>query len=117
MIYGIGLDVVDMSRIAEAVGKSDKFVSRVLTREELQVYETLSDKRKLEFVSGRFAAKEAFSKAYGTGIGVVGFQDIKVLPNEKNKPILTCAQFEGRSFVSISHTDALAIAQVVLEVD
>lgn len=116
MIYGIGLDVVDIARIQSAVEKSDRFVSRVLTTDEIAVYRTLTNKRQLEFLAGRFAAKEAFSKAFGTGIGALSFLDISILPNDKNKPIATCTKFDGNIFVSITHTETIAVAQVVLEV-
>lgn len=50
-----------------------------MTNKELQIFERLSPKRKIEFLAGRFAAKEAFSKAYGTGIGRdLSFRDIEI---------------------------------------
>ncbi|WP_449489008.1 holo-ACP synthase, partial [Streptomyces lavendulae] len=71
MIYGIGLDITELKRIASMAGRHKKrFAERILTRgQEADQYYELSEKRKIEFLAGRFAAKEAFSKAFGTGIG------------------------------------------------
>lgn len=115
MISGIGLDITDINRIAEAHQKRAAFSKRVLTKEEQKLFEALNGKRQIEFLAGRYAAKEAFSKALGTGIGKVGFQDIEVLPNKAGQPIVTKSPFEGNAYISITHTDTVAAAQVVLE--
>lgn len=116
MIVGIGLDIIELERVQQAVGKSSRFVEKVLTVKEKEVYDTLGEWRKIEFLAGRFAAKEALSKALGTGIGSgVSFQEIEILPDSKQKPVMTCARFEGRIFVSITHTNTVAAAQVILE--
>lgn len=116
MIVGIGLDVIELDRVKQAVTKSERFVERVLTSQEQAIYQTLGDWRKIEFLAGRFAAKEAMSKALGTGIGSkVSFQAIEVLPDSLNKPVMTCTQFDGRIFVSITHSTTVAAAQVILE--
>lgn len=117
MIYGIGLDVVELNRIEKAMLKTEKFISRILTENERQLFDNLvTMQRKIEFVAGRFAAKEACSKAFGTGIGELSFLDMEVLPDERNKPVMTCSKFEGNIFVSITHIESIAISQVVLEV-
>lgn len=115
MIKGIGLDIVEITRIKSACEKRATFASRVLTENECEIYDTLSGDRQAEFLAGRFAAKEAFSKAYGTGIGKLGFLDIEILPDEKGQPCVSKSPFSGRAFVSITHTDTIAAAQVVLE--
>lgn len=115
MIVGIGLDVVEIERIEKAYIRRNSFADRVLTEKELELFDGLTGKRKIEFLAGRFSVKEAFSKALGTGIGKITFLDIEVLPNELGKPICTKYPFEGNVWVSISHTDSLAIAQVILE--
>lgn len=115
MIVGIGLDMVDIERIQKACEKRKTFSNRVLTEKELSLYNTLSGKRQSEFLAGRFSAKEAFSKAFGTGIGKVGFLDIEILPGDQGEPIITNSPFEGSAFVSITHTDTVAAAQVILE--
>lgn len=116
MIAGIGIDLVDLDHMAAVVKNSPRIVARILTKEELALYEARSDKRKLEFLAGRFAAKEAFSKAMGTGIGkVVSFQNVVVLNDAKGCPYVAESPFDGNVFVSITHSQKMAAAQVVLE--
>ena len=115
MIKGIGLDVTEIERIASANRRTTKFVERILTAREMERWATLSESRKLEFLAGRFAAKEAFSKALGTGIGKsCSFQDIEVLANESGKPLLYFKGEEVNGYVSITHTKQFAAAQVIL---
>lgn len=115
MIKGIGLDMIEIARIKKACEKRKSFPSRVLTEKEYEMYDTLTGNRQTEFLAGRFAAKEAFSKAYGTGIGKLGFLDIEIIPDEKGQPYVSKSPFAGNAFVSITHTDNIAAAQVVLE--
>ena len=115
MIIGIGLDIVEIGRIQRIDAKSAKLRERVLTARELAEYETLSNTRKIEFLAGRFAAKEAFGKANGTGIGMsCSFQDIEIRKDEKGKPCLFYQQQET-GLVSITHTKEYAAAQVLLQ--
>ena len=66
MIFGIGTDVVEVIRIKESLDKfGDKLAQKILTHEEIAAYQASS--RKENFLAKRFAAKEAFSKALGTG--------------------------------------------------
>lgn len=115
MIVGIGLDIADIERIKNAYDRRNSFCERVLTDEEQKIFSSLKGKRQMEFLAGRYAAKEAYSKAAGTGIGKLGFRDIEVLPDSSGKPVVTKCPFEGNVFLSITHTDTIAAAQVVLE--
>lgn len=115
MIKGIGIDAVELARIEKIIEKKSSFIQRVLTVNEYQLFEELSPKRQTEFLAGRFACKEAFSKAWGTGIGKVGLQDIEVLPETSGAPKVTKSPHKGAVFVSITHTETMAIAQIVLE--
>lgn len=116
MIVGIGIDLVDLEHMQSVVEKTPRIVNRILTQEELAIYESRSEKRKLEFLAGRFAAKEAFGKAMGTGIGkFVSFQNVVVLNDEQGCPYVAASPFEGKAFVSISHSRQMVIAQIVLE--
>lgn len=118
MIAGIGIDIIELARMQANI-TNDRFINRVLSEKEKAFYNTLrAEGRRVEFLAGRFAAKEAFAKAAGTGIGQLGFGDMEVLPNEKGAPEMKVAGFEGyRIFVSLSHSEAYAVAQVVLEKD
>ena len=115
MIKGIGIDIVELSRVEKIINTKTSFVKRVLTINEYKLYEALSYKRQVEFLAGRFACKEAFSKAFGTGIGKIGLQDIEILKEITGAPKVTKAPYEGAIFVSISHTETMAIAQIILE--
>ncbi|WP_088071296.1 holo-ACP synthase [Gottfriedia luciferensis] len=115
MIVGIGLDLVEMERLKEIIASQPRFAKRILTEAENEIYINLSERRKLEFLAGRFAAKEACSKAFGTGIGKeLGFHDIEILNDEKGKPVLT-VNLPYVPFLSITHTEHYAAAQVVLQ--
>ena len=114
-IFGIGVDVVDMPRIKQIVESNPKFVQRVLTEKEYTQLLTRGTKRQVEYFAGRFACKEAFSKAYGTGIGPIDFKSIEVLNEENGRPIVTQSPFEGNVHVTISHSEAVAIAYMILE--
>lgn len=116
MIDGIGIDLLEIKRIEKILSRQKKFPERILTKKEYKYFLKLSNHRKLEFLSGRFSAKESFSKAYGSGIGrEVSFLDIEILPNAKNKPILQTNLYKGVVHLSISHSDNYVITQVLLE--
>ncbi len=115
MIKGIGLDVVDFVKIENRF-QEERFLKRFLHIDELKIYEKFNAyKRKLDFVAGRIAAKEAYLKAIGTGIGALSFNDICILNNELGKPYFTYPKIdEINIMLSISHGENFAIAQVVL---
>ncbi|MFD1032017.1 holo-ACP synthase [Metaplanococcus flavidus] len=115
MITGIGLDIVEIDRIRRLDGKSAKLRERVLTDYELREYERLSSNRRTEFLAGRFAAKEAFGKAKGTGIGeMCAFHDIEIRKDPNGKPSVF---FRGEEdgLISITHTKEYAAAQILLQ--
>lgn len=115
IIIGIGLDIAEISRIKEAHLKREAFSKRVLTPAEWEIFSRLTGTRQIEFLAGRYAAKEAFSKAMGTGIGKLGFQDIEIIPDRYGKPVIERSPFTGQVFLSITHTGTIVAAQVVLE--
>ena len=124
MIYGIGTDIVSIERIQNILNKNrDGFINRVLTEHEKALFANKADSA--AFCAKRFAAKEAFSKALGTGIGrVVSFQDLTVRSNEHGKPYFMPSeklrlylQEKGikHGHLSISDESQNALAFVVLE--
>jgi len=116
MITGIGLDITEIERIKSISAKTRKFEERVLSDTERIQLSKLSETRQLEYLAGRFAAKEAFSKARGTGIGKdCSFQDIEILKGPSGKPVLYFKGEEVNGFVSITHTKVYAAAQVILQ--
>lgn len=115
MIKGIGLDICELERIKQTFSRNEKLKDRILTKGEKVVFEGLSEKRKIEFLAGRFAAKEAFSKANGTGIGKdLSFQDIEVASDERGKPFIV-KPFQKGVHLSITHSEHYALAQVIIE--
>jgi len=115
MITGIGIDIVELGRIEKLATRQSKFVSRILTLTEVEKYEQLSDARKVEFLAGRFAAKEAFSKAVGTGIGEnLSFLHIEISTDINGKPYIV-KPFSKGVHLSISHSKEYAVAQVIIE--
>lgn len=117
MIKGIGIDLIEIKRIQEALSRGDKLINRVLTAEEQEIFAQIkNERRQLEYIAGRFAAKEAFAKATGRGIGKLSFQDIEILNLPSGAPRLSAKGYEHeRIFVSISHTENYATAQVIIE--
>jgi holo-[acyl-carrier protein] synthase len=124
MIYGIGTDIVSIKRIEDALFRfGDRFLHRILN--ETEVAEYAQSAQPARFLAKRFAAKEAFSKAFGTGIGgEIGWHDVAVGHDRRGKPIIhSSAQLVARlvkceiktSHISISDESEHAIAFVVLE--
>ncbi|HEU5140738.1 MAG TPA: holo-ACP synthase [Bacillales bacterium] len=116
MIAGIGIDLVEIERIERFMSRQRRFPERILTENEREQYGRLKPARQLEFLAGRFAAKEAYAKAAGTGIGTsLSFQDMEVLSDEKGKPRLSVVGSIRHIHLSITHTRHYAAAQVVIE--
>ena len=126
MIYGVGTDIVSIDRIKDIISKNrDGFIKRVLTDHEQALFANKADSP--AFCAKRFAAKEAFSKALGTGIGKeVSFQDLTVRNNENGKPhfipseelrLYLLAKGIKQAHLSISDESQNAIAFVILEAD
>ena len=121
MILGIGIDLVELERIRRF--GAERLARRILTERE-RTYMPRSEGRVLEFLAGRFAAKEAVSKAAGTGIGKLSFQDIEIIPDERSCPQVRLSprsraalgwEGEVRLHLSITHSDHYATAMVVAE--
>jgi holo-[acyl-carrier protein] synthase len=89
MIIGIGVDIVEISRIKEALERfGDKFTQRIFTRGEiLTANKKANQDIRINYYAKRFAAKEAFSKAIGLGIGRgINFTDIEIINDKNGKP-------------------------------
>ena len=83
-ILGIGIDIIENKRIINSI-KNPKFKKRIFSTKELNQF--LLAKNKKNFFSKRFAAKEAFAKALGTGFtNNLNFKDIEVINNKLGKP-------------------------------
>ncbi|MGP4071482.1 holo-ACP synthase [Piscibacillus sp. B03] len=118
MIIGTGIDLVELHRIERLINKGDQFIRRILTDRERDKLESYThQKRKVEYIAGRFAVKEAYSKAMGTGIGRhLSFQSIEIIADEYGRPqLFENGIFKEGAHVSISHSKEYAVAQVIIE--
>ena len=124
MILGTGIDIIEVARIASSLEKfGDRFVNRILLPDEL-AYCRLH-RNPAPFIAVRFAAKEAISKAFGTGIGAaLGWRDMEIRRKESGEPFvvlhgqgaeLFAARGAQRLHVSLTHTENYAAASAILE--
>lgn len=124
MILGTGIDIIEVARIAASFEKfGERFVNRILLPEEIAY--CLTHRRPAPFLAARFAAKEAVSKAFGTGIGAqVGWRDIEIRRKDSGEPFVVLHGKGGELFaargakklhVSLSHTEHYAAATAILE--
>jgi holo-[acyl-carrier protein] synthase len=122
MIRGVGIDLIEVARIRAAAERfGDRFLNRILRPAELAYCRSFKDPA--PHLAARFAAKEAVSKAFGTGIGAaLGWQDLEVANRESGQPYLILHDGGGRLLaqggggeihLSLSHTDNYATAVAV----
>lgn len=125
MIVGLGTDIVEIVRIARLLEKDTDFAARILGPDEqleFQRRHAANAERGVRYLATRFAAKEAFGKAFGTGIaGPVNFQDLQTLNLASGQPViktsgpLASAVQGWQCHVSLSDEKQYAIATVILE--
>jgi holo-[acyl-carrier protein] synthase len=124
MILGVGIDIIEVARIQASYEKfGERFLNRILHPNEISY--CLSHKAPAPFLAARFAAKEAISKAFGTGIGAqLGWQDMEVAKRESGEPYVVLhgggekllRERNGRIvLISLSHTQEHATAVAVLD--
>ena len=119
MKIATGVDLIEIARIEEVIARHGKhYLERIYTPAELE-----QCGKRAESLAGRFAAKEAAAKALGCGIGDVSWNEIEVLGDEQNAPILSLhgmAEQKARELglmtwsVSISHSQSHSVAFVVM---
>ena len=124
MILGLGIDIIEVARIEASYKRfGERFLNRILLPDEIAY--CLSYKAPGPFLAARFAAKEAISKAFGTGIGAqLGWQDMEVRRKESGEPFVILhgggekllKARGGRTVrISLSHTQVHATAVAILE--
>ena len=98
MILGIGIDLLNINRIQNIYDKfGNKFINRILAKDEIELYN--KSKNKINFLSKRFCAKEAFSKAIGIGIGRgIDMRDIIIKKDSLGKPSILLTD-KGYTFI------------------
>lgn len=117
MKLATGVDLIKIIRVERAIERHGRvFLERIYTPKEIDLFE-----KRIESLAARFAAKEAVSKALGTGIGNISWQEIEILHDEMDAPVLNLygaarqrAHLMGLQTwsVSLSHTETHAIAFV-----
>ena len=124
MIYGVGTDIVEISRIKQMKSLSS-FAEKILSPSELKMASTFEKEKLATFLAKQFAGKEAISKAFGTGIRKpILMKDIEILRDDSGRPILN--PLAGvkitiidlgitKSHVSLSDEKDYAIAFAILE--
>ena len=121
MILGIGTDIIEIERIKVAIERTPSFLSKAFTEKEIELFKAKG--MRVETIAGNFAAKEALSKALGTGFRGYSLQDFEILRDQLGKPIVNISKKArektgGRALninVSISHNKSNAIAFVIVE--
>ncbi|HZX11657.1 MAG TPA: holo-ACP synthase [Acidobacteriota bacterium] len=123
MIFGIGTDIIEVKRIKKFIERSTRFRDRVFTRREINYCE--QKKNRAHSYAARFAAKEAFFKALGTGWRKgVTFKDVEVINQPSGKPELVLSgkskemikkQHIKNIQISLSHVGESAHSVVILE--
>ena len=123
MITGLGIDLIEVERVAVKISKEAGFRELVFSTKEIAYCEKKTNK--FEHYAARFAAKEAFFKAIGTGWRKdTAFNEIEITNNKDGKPEIfflgktaaTIAELTlGKIFVSLSHVKTMAVAMVIIE--
>ena len=125
MIFGIGLDIIDVDRIRKIYSRwGDKFLTKFMRTEEIEYCHSLNDPA--PSIAVRFAGKEAISKAFGAGIGEkVNWHDLEIVHHESGRPtvklhgnaLLMLIELGGKTVhVTLSHSEGQAAAMALLEV-
>jgi len=123
MIFGVGIDIIEVLRVEKLTRKEDKYLKKIFTQTEIDYCRKF--RNGAQNFAGRFAAKEAFSKAMGTGLSDgVKFNEIETINNELGKPEIvlygkTKEILKDRNLkcvhVSIAHLKDYATAVVIIE--
>lgn len=124
MIYGIGVDCTRIERIQKSMQR-ERFLNKVFTQKEKELFAQRGEKHAAEGAAGCFAAKEAFLKSLGVGLGSFDFLDIAALRKQSGAPYFElygkakefCEQNHLVAHLSITHDGGMAIAMVVMEKD
>ena len=123
MIAGLGTDMIEVDRVAHKIGRDAGFRELVFSTREIDYCE--SKVNKYEHYAARFAEKEAFFKALGTGwLNGTAFNEVEIAHDEKGKPLVNllgetaatiAALGYGAISVSLAHLKTIACATVIIE--
>lgn len=121
MIIGIGTDIIEIYRIKKAIERNNRFINKLFTDKEIEYFK--SKNYAPNVIAGNFAAKEAVSKAVGTGFRGFNLKDIEILRDNLGCPYVIVTDKVRRKinankykiYISISHSNDNAIAYSIIE--
>lgn len=127
MIIGLGTDIIDVDRVEKLISKGDTYLQGIFT--DLEITYCRSKHYPQRHFAGRFAAKEAFLKALGTGYrDGIGFSEIEIVNDSLGKPVINVsghahsklcelASTTFRTHLSLAHVKSMATATVIIETE
>lgn len=124
MIIGVGIDIIEIERIKEALENNKGFLEKIFTNNEIEYLKRRN--MRPEYAAGRFASKEAVAKALGTGFREFSFKDIEIDRTSLGKPVvilkkkakkIASRMGKYKIHLSISHSKYNAVAYAILEVE
>ena len=116
MIIGIGIDLVEINRIKELY--SEAFIKKILSIKEIEYFNSITnEKRKIEYLAGRFSAKESIFKAFKSSEEKNhNYKDISILKNKDGSPYVEFIKHDEIEYlISITHTENYASSMVILQ--
>ncbi|QEK13572.1 holo-ACP synthase [Crassaminicella thermophila] len=120
MVKGIGIDIIEIKRIKNAINRNDKFLQRIFCKEEINYFSTIN--YRINTIAGTFAAKEAVIKALGTGLRNFKWTDIQIHRDHLGKPFVVLQNNAKKIaqensikeiLITISHSKEYAVAQAL----
>ncbi len=120
MIRGVGIDIIEIERIQQALVKNKRFLYRIFTKNEIDYFK--KNHGMMSTIAGNFAAKEAVMKALGTGLRTFRWRDIEILRDSLGKPfvvlfnnanVIAMHQEITEILITISHSKSHAVAQAL----
>lgn len=123
MIYGIGTDIIEISRVKRAIERNSGFINRLFSKEEQEYYEYR--KWNPQNIAGGFSAKEAVLKAIGTGLHKFKWKELEIMRDTNGRPFVRLNgnlkeyadnNYIGLIHISVTHCKEYAAATAVAEV-
>lgn len=109
MIDSIGIDIVENERIKNSI--NENFLDKILTTNEKKIYNNKTENKKIDYLCGRFAAKEAIIKALSK-FERTNFKELEILNTDNGTPIINYKKY--KILISISHEKKYTIAQAIV---
>lgn len=113
MINNIGIDIISNKKIKKLMNK-ESFINKILSEKELIYYQTINNnKRKIEYLAGRFTSKEAIIKSITNKYPLWNYKDMSILNDEEGRPYFESELIKEEILISISHCDEYTISMAI----